>query len=367
MKSARQNRGSVVWNNRFGTWNFLWVEDGRRHSRVIGTLAQYKTKAAASAAAEALRQKVVGVPSDSLPTVRTLVQGYRKEQMSERFSTRYSYNQWLDNHVLPTWGDCRITALQPRPVELWLKSLPIAPKSRAHVRGLLRQLWDYAMWRGDMPVQRNPIELVKVRGATKSVRKPRSLTVEQFQKFVSHLEEPFRTMALVSVCFGLRISECLALKWSDVDWLGSKLSITRAIVRQRVDAVKTECSERAMAIDTDMLALLRTWKQGTQFGGDDDWIFASPIRIGRLPWSYPWVWNVFQKAGAASGIGKLGTHTMRHSYRSWLDAVGTGIAVQQKLMRHADIRTTMKYGDVVTNEMSEAHTKVVRLALPRAN
>jgi hypothetical protein len=30
-----------------------------------------------------------------------------------------------------------------------------------------------------------------------------------------------------------------------------------------------------------------------------------------------------------------------HSYRSWLDAVGTAITVQQKLMRHSDIRTTL--------------------------
>jgi len=55
---------------------------------------------------------------------------------------------------------------------------------------------------------------------------------------------------------------------------------------------------------------------------------------------------------------------MRHTYRSWLDAVGTPIAVQQKLMRHADIRTTMNtYGDVVTDEMSRAASKVAGLAL----
>jgi integrase len=43
------------------------------------------------------------------------------------------------------------------------------------------------------------------------------------------------------------------------------------------------------------------------------------------------------------------------------------IAVPQKLMRHADIRTTMNiYGDVVTNQESEAHSKIVGLALPRA-
>ena len=59
---------------------------------------------------------------------------------------------------------------------------------------------------------------------------------------------------------------------------------------------------------------------------------------------------------------------MRHTYRSWLDAVGTSIAVQQKLMRHSDIRTTMNaYGDVVTDEMEQAHSKVVRIALATVN
>src|SRR5881392_2814968 len=70
--------------------------------------------------------------------------------------------------------------------------------------------------------------------ATKRMRKPRSLTVEEFQLFLEHLEEPIRTIALVCVCLGLRISECLALRWSDVDWLNSKLRVERGIVRQQV-------------------------------------------------------------------------------------------------------------------------------------
>ena len=77
-------------------------------------------------------------------------------------------------------------------------------------------------------------------------------------------------------------------------------------------------------------------------------------------------WRVFQKAAADAGIGKLGTHTMRHTYRSWLDAVGAPITVQQKLMRHADIKTTLNiYGDVVTNEMTVAGSRVAGLALNR--
>src|SRR5436853_4790689 len=95
-----------------------------------------------------------------------------------------------------------------------------------------------------------------------------------------------------------------------------------------------------------------------------DWMFASPIQLGRLPWSYDQIWRVYQKAAKAAGIGGLGTHSLRHSYRSWLDSVGTPVGVQQKLMRHADIRTTMNvYGDAATDEMAQAHSKVVGLAL----
>ena len=153
-----------------------------------------------------------------------------------------------------------------------------------------------------------------------------------------------------------------------MDWLSGKLGIERGIVKQRVDDLKTIYSGRKMSIDVGMLAVLRAWKQTTQFSGDEDWVFASPARLGRQPWSYDQVWRSFTNAAAAAGIGRLGTHSMRHTYRSWLDAAGTTVAVQQKLMRHGDIRTTMNvYGDVVTNEMQEAHSKVVQMALRKPN
>ena len=48
----------------------------------------------------------------------------------------------------------------------------------------------------------------------------------------------------------------------------------------------------------------------------------------------------------------------------WLDAVGTPIAVQQKRMRHSEIRTSMNvYGDVVTNETREALSKLASITL----
>ncbi len=88
------------------------------------------------------------------------------------------------------------------------------------------------------------------------------------------------------------------------------------------------------------------------------------VPSGATSGSYPYILRLFHRAGKHAGIGPLATHALRHSYRSWLDAVGTPIAVQQKLTRHSDIRTTMNlYGDVVTDEMAQAHSKIVGLAL----
>jgi integrase len=77
-----------------------------------------------------------------------------------------------------------------------------------------------------------------------------------FQTFVRRLGEPFLTIACVCVCFGLRISECLALRWSDINWLEGKLSIQRSIVRQRVGDVKTAYSKKMTPIDSEMLRVL---------------------------------------------------------------------------------------------------------------
>jgi integrase len=371
-RAARHKTGSVVFDKRGKTWNFLWWEEGKRRSRLIGTLKEFPTKCAAWNAAQFFQPAQDGQPLEGprqqeeveTPTVRALAERYQRERLPLRHSTARMYRSWLRNHILPKWGDLPVTEVQPRPIELWLRELNLSPKSKAHVRGILHLLMEFAMWSGALEISRNPIDLIIVKGATKRMRQPRSLTVDEFRRFVQHLAEPFRTMALLCVCFGLRISECLALKWSDVDWLNGKLRIERAIVRQRVDDVKTVYSQKQMSIDPELLGILKAWKQASQFSADGDWLFASPVQFGRLPWSYPYILRIFQKAARDAGIGGVPTHTLRHSYRSWLDAVGAPIAVQQKLMRHSDIRTTMNlYGDVVTDEMAQAHSKVVGLAL----
>jgi integrase len=104
------------------------------------------------------------------------------------------------------WGDKPLTALHPRDVELWLSSLNLSPKTRNHIRNMLHMLVDYAMWAGVLAVARNPLDLVRAQGATKRMRKPRTLTAEEFSKLCDQLENPFRLMAQMSLCLGLRFS-----------------------------------------------------------------------------------------------------------------------------------------------------------------
>lgn len=365
-RATRFAIGSIVYDQRRRTWHLYTYENGKRRNQLIGHKRDLPNRSAARRAAAEMQQppQPATQTEPGVPTVQELVKAYLQEKAPTRKDTRRSYQVWTRCHILPKWGNNRITDLQPRPVELWLESRTLSPKSKAHIRGVLSRVWDYAMWRGDVPSQRNPMSLVDIKGASKRMKKPRSLTIEQAQKFLSNLPQPFHEIALLCLLLGLRISECLALRWADVDWLQLRLNIDRSIVNQTVEDVKTVESRRNMPLDLSLMDVLKAWKQTSKFSAADDWMFASPSQLGRLPWSYDQVWRVYQKAASAAEIGRLGTHSLRHTYRSLLDSVGTPLAVQQKLMRHTDIRTTMNvYGDVITNAESEALAKIARLAL----
>src|SRR4051812_47511918 len=52
MRAQRYKRGSVRFDKRRGTWNYLFYDNGTRRSKLIGTKQEYPTKAAAWKAAE---------------------------------------------------------------------------------------------------------------------------------------------------------------------------------------------------------------------------------------------------------------------------------------------------------------------------
>ena len=336
---------------------------------MIGTTEEYPTKAAASREAARRRFEINSLnPRGKEATFDALIDRYVAEEMPARFSTRRAYSAYLNNHIRPRWGNSSVADVNnPLAVRQWLRGLKLASKSKAHVRTIMRRLFDCAMLWGLLDLARNPMELVRIEGVTKRGLEPTVLTVEQFHKLLEKIdEEPFRTMVLTAMCLGLRCSELLGLKWKDFDWEHLTILVERAIVAGRVDAVKTKYSKSRVPLDPQLAEVLLNWKRRSAFSTPDDWAFASPFTGGQKPYSS---WGVQQRriqpAAKAAGLtGRIGWHTFRHTYRSWLDETGAPMKVQQELMRHASIQTTMNiYGAAMTNSKRQANSAVVRMAL----
>lgn len=359
MRRMRHSTGSVLFDKGRGTWRFLQWINGKRRSQTIGTRQEFPTKT--SAWRQVRRLEILPRKTNSTDdrTMKALVTRYEAGRFPVRHDTARAYRSWLKNQILPKWGDQPLSAIQPQPVELWLRGLALAPKSKTHLRSIMHSLFEFAMFAGVLERGRNPISLVRNVGATQKVRQARSLTVEHFQALLKELPEPFETLALCCATMGLRISEALALRWGDIDWRGSRINVERAIVAQRVDTTKTQGSQKMIGIARELMKRLRLWRRRSQFRADTDWVFASPIKIGRLPYSYAGVQRTLQSAANAAGIGKLTTHAFRHSFRTWLNQTGAPIATQQKLMRHSSIAMTMDtYGTTFDSELTAASGKV---------
>jgi integrase len=142
------------------------------------------------------------------------------------------------------------------------------------------------------------------------------------------------------------------------------LLVQRSVVHGRVDEVKTEYSRDRVPLDERLAELLLEWKEKSLFQTASDWVFPNPAT--RKPYHQEEIQKRhIRQAAIAAGIGAdVGWHTFRHTYRSLLDETGAPMKVQQELMRHASIQTTMNvYGQAMPASKRIANSKVVQMVL----
>jgi integrase len=334
-------------------------------------LADLPTKAKATRMAEGYRLNANSEPSLS-PSVsfEAAARKYMAERMPKRHTTGGGYRNNLEKHVLPKWGDLDLGAVKPLAVDRWFLDLPLAQKTKAHIKSVMRQVFEYAMLCELFEMQRNPMDLVRITGGTLRDEDPLILTPEQFSRLLQQIiTEPHRTMVIVAMCLGLRRSEIAGLQWLDFDWSNQEVLIQRSVIANRVDAVKTKRSKARLPLDPSLITALQFWRRLSEFNADADWVWASPFVAGEMPYYL----NAVQRdyiipAGKRAGLGMVGWHTFRHTYRTWMGNNGTPLGIQKDLMRHADIKTTMNvYGGSMPAAMREANSQVVRMAIqPRA-
>jgi integrase len=274
-----------------------------------------------------------------------------------------------------------------------------SPKTQAHIRSVMHVIFECAARWELFNERRNPIEMVRVKDSTKRRKRPMILTNETFQAVLASLPEPYRTMVVVAQCLELRVSEITGLQWGDLDIEHRQLLVQRSVVNGHVDDVKTEYSHHHVPIHESLLKVWLAWREECP-RTEEGWMFPNPLsgkpyysteipealstpfRMLRRSMSYMWRGNGrMVRAGwttanrkrvlihaartaAAGKFGELGWHTFRHTYRSWLDETGAPMKVQQELMRHASIQTTMNvYGQAMPESKRAANGKVVTMVL----
>lgn len=251
-------------------------------------------------------------------------------------------------------------------IEQWLKSLDLAPKTKGNIRNVMAVVFNCAMRWGLLDLGVNPLALVRVKGISRRQTEPRILDPKQIQALIAELTEPCRTAVIVALSTGLRCSELFALKWLDFDWEQLTVLVRRAIVDGVVGDVKTKYSQSGLPLDPALAEVLFAWKRTSEFGRGTDWVFASPMKAGELPLrSTAVLANHIKPATVSAGLGDgVGWHTFRHTYSSMLRQLGVDLKVQQELLRHADVRTTMNvYTQAVSEQKRAAHSSVVRMVL----
>ncbi len=359
LELRKRKRRPSVW-----LWRYRSTDSGGNRDKdaiVIGDVEQYPTKALAWKAAEGLRLSVNRENPGTQVTFGALIDRYMREQIPQRHVTASKYRSWITHHIQPQWGDYPIAKVKPVLVEEWISKLDLAPKSKGHVRSIMHILFQWAMKWELMDLQINPMKLVHVKGSSKRLREPVTLTRKQFHHILRFVVEPFRTMCVVAMCLGLRASELVGLQWGDFDWKNRYVTIQRGVVIGRVDEVKTRYSNKAIPLDPVLASMLLAYRRQA---GPGNWVFPSS-RTGR-PW---WPWTIQRNhllpAGIKAGLGRIGWHTFRHSYSTMLRALRVNVKVQQELLRHADIRTTLNiYTQAVPEALRKANSRVVQMVLP---
>ncbi len=366
MRRTRYQSGSLelVKGAKQSVWTFRFYQlgaDGKRQYRRIrvGTTQVYPTRTAALRKLEGLRLSVnSGSFQAATPTFGAIVERYVREEMPERFSTRSSYKSLFKTWLQPKWNAVLVTDFRPLEVEHWLKSLPLANKSRANLRNLMHALFECAR-RWEL-TSVNPIELVRQSGRRQKV--PRRLTIAELRLLLEQLQPPYSVMVILAACLGLRVGEILGLQWGDIDVLNATLMVRRSVYQYHVGPAKTPYSEAALPLAPEVVSALGSWLACASYRAERDFVFPSarggPRDADKLRE------NVLQPAANRAGLGKIGWHSLRHSFATALDVAGAGMKVAQELMRHASITTTMDiYTGTVERDKRETAGRVATAVL----
>lgn len=171
------------------------------------------------------------------------------------FATQKKYNTQIENHLMPAFGKMRLADIGRADIEGFLaaKAEKLGWWSRIDLKGILSAIFtaakDWKWFEGD-----NPTKNVRI-GRKMLVREKRLLSIEDLRLLLASLNDRCQFIVLIVFGVGLRISEVLGLRWSDIDLDARTLTVRRRWYRgDLVEQTKSEASAATMRLGDSLVA-----------------------------------------------------------------------------------------------------------------
>lgn len=181
-----------------------------------------------------------------------------------------------------------------------------------------------------------------------SKKLPTVLSAQEVTGLLQAVRNPKHRAVLITVyATGLRISEALSLKVTDID--SERMVITVRQGKGRKD--------RTVMLSPHLLAVLRTYARQAR---PREWLF--PGRLAEKPLHATAVQRAFVRARVAAGLRKhASVRTLRHSFATHLLEAGTDLRLIQTLLGHRSLRTTAIYTHVSAERLHNTASPFDRL------
>lgn len=280
------------------------------------------------------------------------IQWFDVYKSSLRTSTKESYRNALNTHILPIIGNMRMRDVKPIHCQKVMRNVAKkAEDTQKKVLHTMQQLFHAAQKNG-LTLQ-NPAEDLKITPITRDERK-KSLTPDE-QKILLHnvaqLDDQ-RALRLVATCIyaGTRREEVLGLFWSDLQEDG--LHIQRAYgfptnnMPDPDHSLKTKAAYRVVPVP-DKLRKIYACSRKTG-------VFVIGNADGGEPTftSYRRLW---EKVKAVSPVPGLTIHMLRHTYVTNLWRAGIDLKTAQVWAGHSNISVT---AEIYTHADMEGGRKI---------
>lgn len=302
-----------------------------------------------------------------------------------RPSTLHSYGRNLRLHVLPTLGDVLLQRLDPSALNTLYAQLltdgrrdqkagkPLSAKSVRYVHDVVnRILRDALRWRlvtHNVATLADPPKL-RVAGRPEF----RTWTSKELNAFlVSVADHRLYAAWLLLATTGMRRGEVLGLRWTDVDFGSTTVSVRRSLVCVKHEAeyseTKTVKSRRAVALDPATLAALRTHRAAQaaeklaagETYDDRGLVFCTPLGRELHPERFS---RAFLRRSKSAGLPRIRLHDLRHTWATLALQAGIHPKVVSERLGHANVSITLDiYSHVAPSMHAEAAAKVAGLIL----